>query len=403
MLSIPTLQNIYQKDYRDLFRSNKVANWSTRTVVKGNTQFKYDVIRRVIVEELSKTTVELKKETMDSFLFEHLYYMNLNYQFTYRFNDFVFNSENTIHQVEEFFSKQGELRFNSNLVDTELDSDLTYLKPCTTRIDVIDGKLSTVHMLIKIGDVATRRYSKQNVFIGICIDLRTALIQIKFNLNQLEKLPKEPLKILKEIKDMLNGFGIRGKTFAPLRLNIVSLNEKAARICVFEMFKELSLEAEHILNVHTPIGTEEKIHQFLKSMELKHITEDYIHQIKAVIYQEISNTIRDSTFDKGWVFRFVFKEGLTTRASSRTDDSGPIYGSKVYWHLKELIFKENELYEAGFSWYLPWKTNKGDDDFVQVRLESRNESLIVHYYRNMSFRRREKENYVLQQINKHLR
>lgn len=103
----------------------------------------------------------------------------------------------------------------------------------------------------------------------------------------------------------------------------------------------------------------------------------------------------------GWVFRFVFREGQLTRASSRTDDKSPIYGSKVYWHLKELIFKSNEMREAGFHWYIDDPTLTDDPKFVIVRLEARSDTLIIHYYYRMrSSERKEIEDYVLQKVNR---
>ncbi|KGE16238.1 hypothetical protein [Paenibacillus wynnii] len=394
MITIPMLQNLYQYQYYNLFKSHDIPNYNKRAGEEGKTSAaRYRMIHKIMTEEL--VTGNLTPRVVDEFLFENLYYSNMNYHFVYRLSEFVHDFNTPTDVITQFFNENSSLNWDKLLTEESGSSLLTL------RLDTEDNHLIGIKMLLKIDTIRTRKFEEQDVYAGIYIDLLHNLVSFRFNLSQLERISKEPLAIISELKNLLCATSVSGLLFEPLRININSLNETAARKCIFNLFEELSLEAEQILNAHTPPETEDKIKEFLTTMRLRTITGDYIQQIKAVLYQEISTKIRGSVFEKGWIFRFVFREGLTTRASSRTDDSGPIYGSKIYWHLKELIFKERELYEAGFSWYLPWLKN-GEPDSILVRMESRNDSIILNYYRNTTFRRGDKERYVLQQINANL-
>jgi hypothetical protein len=396
MVSIFTLKNIYLKDWEDFFKRNNVHNISAR--LKGDTTHaRYQSVHKLITEELSKENGSFSTKQFDDYLFEQLYYSKNNYHFVSRFDNHNFTNESTMNDVNVFFEQHPELLLNKLLNDDERGTENVL---CTTRIEVNNGKLIGINILVRITTIKTKRYPDVDMYSGILIDLVNNLIVFKFYLNYLDNIPKDPLTILTDLRKMVMGEGANGRKFEPLDLNIQSLNEKAARVAIFQLFEDLSFEAENILNGLTLPDTKEKIVSFLKNMKLTEITEDYIEQIKAVIYQEISSTINDSIFEKGWVFRFVFREGLTTRASSRTIDFSPIYGSKIYWHLKELIFKAGELYEGGFHWYLYGSSDI--EQFVQVRIESKNDTIVLNYYNEIRSGRREKENFVLRKINEHL-
>jgi hypothetical protein len=383
------------KDFFDFFKSKNVPDRNSR-LRADTTNARYSSILKVVNEELKSTTGAFNAEELDEFLFDNLFYSNNNYHYAYRLENLFFTTETTEQQVEAFFANNPSLNYKKLLTDVSVsDYEL-----CTLRSEFSDGKLTSIKMLIKVETISTRSIPAIDMFSAVLIDLANKMVIFKFNLNHLDNIRKDPLDLLSILKKILHGEGTSWKIFNPIQINITSLNEEASKETIFKLFEELSLEAEELLDAQTLPDTEKNIENFLKEMGLREVTEDYIQQIKAVIYQEISNTIKDSIFEKGWVFRFVFREGQTTRASTRTDDRGPIYGSKVYWHLKELIFKETKMIESGFHWHI--KNNTGEDDYVQVRLESRSDTIIMHYYYNMRYGRKEKEDFVVRKINEYL-
>ncbi|MFB5935535.1 hypothetical protein ACE8FZ_19940 [Peribacillus frigoritolerans] len=296
-----------------------------------------------------------------------------------------------------FFEGHDDFKYNHLLTD-KLDKDEYQL--CTTRLEFSHNRLKNIHFLFKIG-VSESSGEYYNFFSAVTIELETNMVIFRFDQHLLDCYPADPLDIISSLKDIINGVNKKHEIFDILEFNVIGMHVEAPKKIISSLFKELSSEAEDILNKEVPSQTDNDIREFLEGKGLP-FEEDYIQQIKSVLFQDISQKCADTFFVNGWVFRFVFREGQLTRASSRTDDKSPIYGSKVYWNLKELIFKSDEMKESGFHWYL---TDPFDEspEFVQVRLEARNDSLIVHYYYKMrSPDRKEKEDYVLRKIKEYL-
>ncbi|MEC0664513.1 hypothetical protein P8864_00870 [Priestia flexa] len=394
MLSINTLRNIHKKDFEKFFSTNKVKLRSKRIIPNAGEE-RYTPISRIIREELHNQTSFTDLE-MDEFLFNQLFYATNNWHYVYQNQDInqIFLSED-LDEVISFIEEIEDLKYN-NLLIAKLETNQYAL--CTTRLEIVDDKVKAIHFLFRLGNVKTDE-GYHTFFSAVTVDVENNLVTFRFNQNLLDSFDEDPLTVISMLKDILNGENSNYPALENLQLNIIGFNEEVPQRIISQLFKELSADAENILNQRVPENTESDIREFLRSKGLPS-QEDYIQQIKSVIYQDISQTCADTLFTKGWVFRFVFREGRITRASSRTDDKSPIYGSKVYWHLKELIFKSEEMREAGFHWYIDNPIDNEEPTFVQVRLEARNDSLIVHYYYKMqSPNRKEKEDYVLQKIN----
>ncbi|WP_418027040.1 hypothetical protein [Paenibacillus sp. JJ1722] len=396
MITVSTFKNIQLQDFNKFLEANPIPEWKEK--IKADTiNARYIAIHKLFTDEINAEKRSVSNETIDAFLFEHLFYTYKNYQYVYRFDDFKFTAESSIDSVRDYLSERTELCYNRLLTEQANTDNFTLH---TTRIEEKAGKLISLNFLMKIADIRTMRFPEVDVYVAIKVDLVNSMILLKFNLTQLELLNSNATKILIELKRILNGQTQAGHKFEPLNINLSSLNEKDAKKTIFKLFEELSLDAEDIINAHAPSEADVKISKFLDQMGLSEIKSDYIQQIKAVIYQEISSALTISDFKNGWVYRFTFREGLTTKASSRTDDYSPIYNSKIYWHLKELIFKEEEMQEAGLHYTLP---NPPDgSNYVLVRLESRSDCIIINYYHRMRYNRKGKEEFVLQKLNKHL-
>lgn len=388
MLYESTLKNLWKNEYKLFLKKLGTKNLSKRL----HTSYSYDYsnIITVIKEELADTQSKLTTEVIDNFLFDNFFYNNNNYHFIYRIHSFVEFKDLTVSHIESYLKGNPEIKFNESLINFKPNSDL---KLCSTRIDSSDGIVSSINLLIYVGKVSTKR-GEIDLYTAVQIDLSKKLIAIKFNLNLFENHHYEKMFIVDKIKTKLIS---DTDVFKSLELRIKSHNETQIRRTIHTLFRELSEQAESLLNNKVPPETEEKISKFLQSMDIEN-NKEYLNQVKAVIYQDISRTFNKSLFDNGWIFRFVFREGDTTRASSTTDDYEPIYSKKVYWNLKELLFKSTELIETGIL----WNTDKNTKP-VLVRLEQKNSNLIVYYYQEKNKEaRKEKENFVLQKIDRYL-
>ncbi|WP_429844553.1 hypothetical protein [Brevibacillus sp. FIR094] len=384
MLSEATLRNITKINLKKFLKSYEVKDIEKNTQTKNRND--YSPYVRIIQSEFNNPKSRLTPEIFDQYLFNELFYANNNYHQIYEYDSLFSKTKLSVLDAHEHLSKHPSFLYNG-LLNKQLAT--TDYELCSTRLEHIDGVMNNLHLLIKVTTITSRR-GNINFFVGITFDLVNKYLIVKFNLNTLEKSRIEKKVIITRIKALLDRL--------PFNHRFISLNETAAKKTIFQLFKELSLDAEGLLESKVPSGTDEKIVKFLTEMKVKKVAKDYVQQIKAVVYQDLSKTFKNSFFEKGWVFRFVFKEGDFTRASSRTDDFNPIYGSKVYWHLKELIFKEQEMQEAGFHWY----TTNAKDSYVLVKLEAREDTMIIQYYYGMTRDGREKEAYVLRKIKQYL-
>ncbi|WP_100406640.1 hypothetical protein [Bacillus solitudinis] len=396
MLSLFTLRNIFKKDFEQFFRDHNVKKRTVR-IQAASGQELYVPIKAMLEEELKEET-SFSPEDLDRFFYDQLFYSNNNWHCIYPFDEIKFANHRDIKEVTNFFV-EFKVEFKTNqLLTADLSAyDFTL---CTTRIESKEGEAESINFLFKIGNVIVDNFN-QHFFCGVTIDLVQNLVLFKFNQNLIDNFNLDQLDILKRLKGILNGENEDNSFFNELSLNVTSFSEETPKKLISYHFKELSAEAEALLSAEVPENTEKDIEDFLTEKGLP-CNDDYIQQIKSVLFQDISKKCADTLFSSGWVFRFIFREGRYTRASTRTENRSPIYGSKVYWHLKELIFKNNEMSEAGFFWYLPGSTQE-KPNYVDVRFEGRNDYLITHYYYTMRGPdRKEKEEFVLQKVRAYL-
>lgn len=387
MLYESTLRNLWKNEYNTFLKKLKVEKLTARLHTHHSSD--YSKIISVIKEEIINSKSLVNEVNVDRFLFDNFFYNVNSYHYIYRFNAFFEDKDYSVINITNYLKKHINLKYNEPLIDFIPDTDF---KLCTTRIEEKDNIVEKINILIYVSDAVTKR-GKVGLYASVQIDLGKKLVAIKFNLNILEQHHYEKMYIIDRIIERITD--IKG-IYKPLGLNLVSHNETQIRKTIHNLFKELSEQAETLLNDKVPRDTEANIKKFLKEMNVSE-KNDYIKQVKAVIYQDISETFNKSLFNNGWVFRFVFREGDTTRASSTTDNFEPIYSKKVYWNLKEMMFKSNELIETGVVW-----NTFGNLKPVAVKLEQKSNVLIVQYYQIYKENRKEKEDFVLQKINRNL-
>lgn len=396
MLTSSTLKNVQIQDFEEFFKKHKVQKWSARIDSFSDSYLKHGKIRDLISEELQNNS-SFTVDELDGFLWEALYYSNFNYHLVYQFNEIFINDVLSASDIDLYLKQHTEINYNKLICDWDDEEGISLV---STRMEMYDnGKVKALHLLIKV-DTLNMRYEKTHMFCGVTIDVKNKILLIKFAQRQYEEIDLQPMKLQELIVETLKGLGNKGKQFTSLDLNIIQLNRDKVTSTIYQLFAELSREAEELLDKRVTAETEKMILDFMHNIKLSSIKEEYTEQIKAVIYQDISDTMEDQIFKKGWIFNFKFREGDYTKASSRVDKNLPVYSAKSFWQLKELIHKEKRMEEAGFHWNI--NENAGDGDFVEVRAESKNSIMILHYYHGMRVRRKEKEEYVIRKVSKYL-
>ncbi|RKP54928.1 hypothetical protein D7Z26_06720 [Cohnella endophytica] len=322
MISLAALKNIQIQEFEDFFREHKVPKWTVR-ISAGSTIQKYDKVRQIIQEELALEKPSFTYDEIDEFIFEKLFYANSNYQMVFRYNSFFGDVHLNSDEVNEYLAQNTNIEYLKNLINWVDNTDLINL--CTVRSEFTTRRtLKAIHILLRI-DTLDQLYGKRVAFCGVTVNVRQRLVILRFSHQQFELIKTEPLKLIKQILDTLGGIGTEGKKFEPLQLNINQISEDDSTSAIYELFAELSSEAEEILHSRVTKETEKKIVSFLNDLKVKEVKKEYIEQIKNVVYQDIADSMEDTAFEKGWIFKFQFREGDHTKASSRNDKRLPVY------------------------------------------------------------------------------
>lgn len=389
MISEETLRNFYKKEIRQ-FLKNKNIERLERLNPKGVTQKLGDYSNYVAVIKEEVRSGRLTKKSLDDFLYSNLFHSKNNLHYIFELEDFIIKQGVPFDRFSDFVSKNPGLLVNEYLFDKAISTDWEL---CQTRFNFnSDNSIATIEFLIKVLPVKTAR-GTTHLFAAVTVNLTEKLISIKYNQTVLECSAHSKTWLTSTLKNTL----VSRAPFTSLKMLIKGINEYHGKKTIFKMFNNLSQEAEKILNSHVKDDTKQKIIQFLEEMGINPERDEYVKQIISVVYQDLSESFDNNTFKDGWVFRFVFREGEFTRASSRSDNFDPIYNSQVYWNLKELIYKKAELIEAGFNWFI--KINN-ETFTLFTRIEIKGDAFIVYYYNKGRYKlkRKEKENYVFKQI-----
>jgi hypothetical protein len=393
MLNEKTLKNLWKNEFHPYLKSLDFKN--TSNITRGVNGTDYRALISFLEDQLTNPTSKISKDNLDNFLYKKFFYHMNNYHYVYHLNSFFKSSDLTQLSSIEGILKKPDLLLNKNLVDV---THTTKNELCTTRIRTFEKDkveyLKGIQLLFFIDSINTTK-GFTNLYCCVDIDIVSRFVSFKFNSNVLENISNKNEIIDKIIKKIESSYDI----FKDLHIEIFSHNETTIKRGIQTLFMELSSQAEKLLQSKVMPGIHDKINTFLKSIRINPKKEN-VKQIISVVYQDICKTFNKSLFNEGWVFRFVFKEGDSTRASSSTDDLEPVYGKQVYWNLKELMFQKNgtDFIEAG----LLWNTNKNLEP-VAVKLEKKNTQLIVQYYKKVDYNyknREEKEEYVLRKIRK---
>lgn len=244
---------------------------------------------------------------------------------------------------------------------------------------------------------------KANFYVPCVLDFDNSLLQIRLRKHYVSKSSTNQVTVLEQVKTFISD--LDGD------ISVLEYNETTVHNLLYQIFKEESEKAETVIKEHTKEyltdkQVNEKILTFLKE-ELEMLEpEMYADRVKSAFYQDLSLHLDPTEFYNGFIFAFTFLDKNFIKSSTRNPKRDPIYNSKVYWNLKDLIHEYEEVSELSCF----WKFNEedfgpagGEDfEFVEVSLRERNGSIEIHYYNSPAEKRRLKEDYVHSRISKYL-
>lgn len=375
MLTIRTISNIYKNTWENFLRTECIPGFSTMTANFNILKSNLDSITE------GNPTLKLK---IDEFIFSDL----------------------AIKQPNQFYIKQIQLPQNFTLdreylegiqainlgesfFNEELNNQIQIL---TSRYTCsLNNSIKTISMLIRVTE--TDHNPQQNFFCNVIIDFENHFISFGYHKNTSEKYLNNSINWKANLEQFLIGnifplFSIRMSVFNPIKLKKMLLH----------LYSDLSTEIENKFAERLPDNIDTLVNNFLAGASIT-FSEKSKKQLYAIIFQDYGNmdsdVFQEDIYENGWVFRFVFKEGKCTKASSRKEDYSPIYTSPVYWNLKELISPEDGLEDVGFV----WKVNfNGQNETLKIRFDILNDCICYYFYTLNESYREEKSAYVREKI-----
>lgn len=392
MLDNKALRNINKQVFKDYLKKMEYTNVNGITRGYNGDSKDYTRIVDFLKKEIKDPKSKINTENLNNLLRNNFFYDLNNIHFIYNLDSILGQKGIVPFSDIEPILNEANIKFQTNLTDIRHTKNFDLL--CTDIQTIVKDNIeyiTNLQFLIYIEEIDTNRGT---IKLHSCIDLdlENNFASFKFSQNLFENYIDKH-SIVDTLATMIQN---KKGVFSPFNIILSSHNQVGARRAIQRLFVDLSQQAENILMGKTPKGTQKKIYDFLEEMNVQK-NDDYVNQIIAVIYQNISKSFSKTLFNDGWAFRFVFKEGDNTRASSSNDDFEPVYGKQVYWNLKELMFKKKgtDFIEAGLLWHIDESGNS-----VSVRLGQKNNLISVLYYKQEHnlIKRKEKESFVLRKI-----
>ncbi|MCM3789471.1 hypothetical protein M3221_13780 [Domibacillus indicus] len=339
-------------------------------------------------------------------------------------NEFIQNDENADNEIDKILFEKLFFNLQDHVHLFHLESDINadefvsrfqdrsvFLSKLSTLTQSEDKLISLrrdgnkIFLLYKYDTITLGSTGQRsNFYIPCMLDFENSLFQIRLRKHYITSSPYKHNDLLTNIKSYVNE--LDGD------ISIHSYNETHIYNLIYSIFKEESENAEKIIKQSmnddlTEEIVDQKIIDFLADQLAMSNPEGYSDRVKSAFYQDLSVHMDPSTFHDGFISAFTFLDKNFIKSSTRSPRRDPIYNSKVYWNLKDLIHEYEEVSELACF----WKFNEANFDahpegnefeFVEVALRERNGSIEIQYYQSPNEKRRLKEEYVYYRIKRHL-
>ena len=384
--SYPILRNFEVQELKD-FLPNYIQDFSKKLRAIQAPGRNWTKIVEVLNENLKES--EESDNQIDEVLFEKIIYNLPDHIHLYHLESEI--------DADEFISRfEEEPQFNRK-VNATVANDEKFIS--------IRKEGNRVLILYRFETVKLGEDEQKAIFYVPCIlDFENSQLQIRLRKHYMSKSTANHITVLDTVKDFVNTLDAD--------ISIQDYTESNIHNLLYQIFKEESDKAETVIkeNMNDRLTEEtvnKKILTFLQT-ELKMLEPElYSDRVKSAFYQDLSLHLDPVVFYKGFIFAFTFLDKNFIKSSTRNPKRDPIYNSKVYWNLKDLIHEYKEVSELSCYWKFDEedfeKQPEGENfHFVEVSLRERNGSLEIHYYNNPSEKRRLKEEYVHSRISKYL-
>ncbi|AXN41034.1 hypothetical protein [Peribacillus butanolivorans] len=255
--------------------------------------------------------------------------------------------------------------------------------------------------LFKLGKAELGLKKDQCAFYVSCIlDFKQNHLEIRLNQYLLRNVSKATSIQLKHVINHVTNFV---NNQLPIALSTAKSGEAKIHKGLYKLFLEESNKSLKLIKkeitkneAKESIKVTEKdlrgnISKYLK--EQLHISnpEPFVEKVMTVKYQDTAKNMKHTDFirDGGYIFGFSFIDRKITRSINRNEDHKPVYYSKIYWSLKDVVKEYEEVSELGIYWKfnradytkkLTGKEPEKDQSFVEIGLKEIHGVLEIHYY-----------------------
>ncbi|MDO6657848.1 hypothetical protein [Anaerobacillus sp. 1_MG-2023] len=346
----------------------------------------YQKIRTLLNEKVVKgfNDTEIDKTFFEAIVHlfpERSYYLNINTDIT---ADKAYDELNISSKFSPYLNRK-----------------LSHVLPQDEKLITIRKEGQRIIFLFKLGKAELGLKKEECAFYVSCIlDFKQNHLEVRLNQYLLRNASKGTRLLLKDVINYVTNFV---NNQLPIALSTSKSGEAKIHKGLYKLFleesnKSLKLikkeitknEAKESIKV-TEKDLRENIAKYLK--EELHISnpDPFVEKVMTVKYQDTAKNMEQVDFirDGGYIFGFSFIDRRITRSINRNEDHKPVYYSKIYWSLKDVVKEYEEVSELGIYWKfnkndftkkLSGKEAEKDLSFVEIGLKEIHGVLEIHYY-----------------------
>lgn len=288
----------------------------------------------------------------------------------------------------------------------------------------------SVKILLQFGLSTTRKRHQEKLFmVSVKIDLENMVLSFGYkqaaftNLQNEYKIRRD--KMIEQIELLIKKMG--------LPVYIMEYEEIPVQRALFKIFSEEVARTNELIEKEIksqisdgsdPIKEiRESIYDFLSKTMLLNNPEEFVDKSLSIKFQDFAKNMNKSKFIKngGYIFGFGFADRKVTKSTNKSERKNPVYESKIYWSLKDIIFEYKEISSLALYWKfdlddfgrdVKGSPVVGNISFTEVEYTSTSGKLSIHHFVNsenmiissvVAKEKERKQEYALYRIDKYLR
>lgn len=382
------------------------------------------VIRRVLNQFLQELDFEQPDnlnafESIDRAFFFFLFYQDQDTYYHKKIKNRNLNIDYVWSSLEE--DNNWKKYLDKHMVDFSANDEVVSIRK----------DYENLLILFNCGTYTTTKRKEEKPFLVSCrLNFKNNILSIGIKDSIFSKISDEDKDVYGRKRTELIAFVINKITSMNLKLSFESYAEGAVEDALYQLFIDQSNQAEALIkesfenedeDQRSVIQFKEIAEEFLREKFGLKRPQEFVQKALSMKYQDQATQMPISKFanNGGYIFGFSFVEKQITRSDNKSDKKKPIYSSKLYWNLKDIIDEYPNISQLSMFWKfnkINSDTNIVDSDtndltFVELDYKCSNNDLVLHYYVKSnqlsifeadSLDRKRREDYALRQINKYL-